>query len=137
MSNACALCTQTYRVPHVVQRDFVLPFGFRWISQRTSECCIISPLLLVIFFSDVIDKLEKVQLEAGTVMLGPLAVFAILFADDLVLLARTIKDLQALINAFAKFCDKSQQHVAVDKIEEMIFQNCDCNDHECVLFSQR
>ena len=93
-----------------------------------------SPLLFVIFFSDVIDELEKVHLEAGTVMLGPLALFAILFADDLVLLARTIKDLQALINAFAKICDKSHQQVAVDKIEAMIFQNRDCNDHEGKFF---
>ena len=29
-----------------------------------------SPLLFVIFFSDVISELEQVQLEAGTVMLG-------------------------------------------------------------------
>ena len=94
-----------------------------------------SPLLFAIFFSDVIDtSLEKVHLEAGTVMLRPLALFAILFADDLVLLARTIKDLQALINAFAKICDKSHQQVAVDKTEAMIFHNCDCNDHECKFF---
>ena len=93
-----------------------------------------SPLLFVIFFSDVISELEKVQLEAGTVMLGPLASFAILFADDLVLLARTIKDLQQLINAFAKICDESHQQVAVNKIEAMIFHKCDCNDHECKFF---
>ena len=79
-----------------------------------------SPLLFVIFFSDVIDELEKVHLEAGTVMLGPLALFAILFADDLVLLARTIKDLQTLINAFAKLCDKSHQQFAVDKTIQII-----------------
>ena len=75
-----------------------------------------SPLFFVIFFSDVIDELQKVHLEAGTVMLGPLAFFAILFADDLALLARTIKDLQNLINVFAKFCDKSHQLVADDKL---------------------
>ena len=46
------------------------------------------------FFSDVIDELQKVHLEAGHVMLGPLLLFAILFADDLVLLARSVKDLR-------------------------------------------
>ena len=46
---------------------FCAPFR---ISQGTREGCIMSPLLFVIFFSDVISKLEKVQLEAGTVMLG-------------------------------------------------------------------
>ena len=67
-------------------------------------------------------------------MFGPLALFAILFADDLVILARTIKDLQQLINAFAKICDESHQQVAVNKIEAMIFHKCDCNDHECKFF---
>ena len=46
---------------------FCAPFR---ISQRTREGCIMSPLLFVIFFSDVISELEQVQLEAGTVMLG-------------------------------------------------------------------
>ena len=60
---------------------FCAPFR---ISQGTREGCILSPLLFVIFFSDVIDELQKVHLEAGHVMLGPLLLFAILFADDLV-----------------------------------------------------
>ena len=63
------------------------------------------------------------HLEAGHVMLGPLLLFAILFADDLVLLARSVKDLQSLVNAFAKYCDKSHEQVAVDKIEAMVFHN--------------
>ena len=110
---------------------FCAPFQ---ISQRTREGCIMSSLLFAIFFSDVIDELEKVHLEAGSVMLGPLALFAIFSADDLVLLARTIKNLQKLINAFANFCDKSHQQVAVDKIEAMIFHKYDCNDHACKFF---
>ena len=93
------------------------------ISQGTREVCTLSPLLVVIFFSDVIDELQKVHLEAGHVMLGPLLLFAILFADDLVLFARSVKDLQSLINAFAKYCDKSHEQVAVDKIEAMVFHN--------------
>ena len=76
-----------------------------------------SPLLFVIFFSDVIDELQKVHLEAGHVMLGPL------FADDLVLFAWSVKDLQSLINAFAKYCDMSHDQVAVDKIDAMVFHS--------------
>ena len=60
---------------------FCAPFR---ISQGTRGGCILSPLLFVIFFSDVIDELQKVHLEAGHVMLGPLLLFAILFADDIV-----------------------------------------------------
>ena len=94
-----------------------------------------SSLLFAIFFSDVIDtSLEKVHLEAGTVMLRPLALFAILFADEFVLLARTFEDLQNLINVFAKVCDKSHQQVAVDKTEAVVFHKCDSEDQECKFF---
>ena len=74
------------------------------------------------------------HLEAGHVMLGPLLLFAILFADDLVLLARSVKDLQSLINAFAKYCDKSHEQVAVAKIEVMVFHNSSCSCQKCKIF---
>ena len=60
---------------------FCAPFR---ISQGTREGCILSPLIFVIFFNDVIDELQKLHFEAGHVMLGPL------FADDLVLFARSV-----------------------------------------------
>ena len=63
---------------------------------------------------------RKVHFEAGHVMLGPLLLFAILFADDLVLFARSVEDLQSLVNAYAKYCDKSHEQVAVDKTGAMV-----------------
>ena len=67
---------------------FCAPFR---ISQGTREGCILNPLLFVTILSDVINELQKVHLEAGHMMLGPLLLFVILFADDLVLLARSVK----------------------------------------------
>ena len=99
---------------------FCAPFR---ISQGTREGCILNPLLFVIILSDVINELQKVHLEAGHMMLGPLLLFVILFADDLVLFAWSVKDLQSLINAFAKYCDKSHDQVAVDKIDAMVFHS--------------
>ena len=85
-------------------------------------------------FSAAIDELQKVHLEAGHMMLGPLLLFAVLFADDLALLARSVKDLQSLINAFAKYCDKSHEQVAIDKTEAMVFHNANCSCQKCKRF---
>ena len=74
---------------------FCAPFH---ISQSTREGCIISPLLFVIVFSDVIETFQVAHLDVGAVMLGPLLLYVFFFADDLVLLARTIKDVQNLMH---------------------------------------
>ena len=110
---------------------FCAPFR---ISQGTREGCILSPLIFVIFFNDVIDELQKLHFEAGHVMLGPLLLFAILFADDLVLFARSVKDLQSLIKTFANCCDKSHEQVAVDKIEAMVYHHSKCSSQKCKRF---
>ena len=47
--------------------------------------------------------LERVELGEGAIMLGALSLVSILFADDVVLLARSISDLQMLLNAFPIF----------------------------------
>ena len=47
--------------------------------------------------------LERVELDEGAIMLGALSLVSILFADDVVLLARSISDLQMLLNAFSDF----------------------------------
>ena len=47
---------------------FCAPFR---ISEGTRGGCILSALLFVIFFSDVIDELQKVHLDAGHVCLAP------------------------------------------------------------------
>ena len=110
---------------------FCAPFR---ISQGTREGCILNPLLFVTILSDVINELQKVHLEAGHMMLGPLLLFVILFADDLVLFAWSVKDLQSLINAFTKYCDMSHEQVAVEKIEAMVFHNDNSSCKNCKLF---
>ena len=47
--------------------------------------------------------LERVELDEGAIMLGALSLVGMLFADDVVLLARFISDLQMLLNAFSDF----------------------------------
>ena len=44
--------------------------------------------------------LERVELGEGAIMLGALSLVGILLADDVLLLARSISDLQLLLNAY-------------------------------------
>ena len=77
------------------------------------------------FFSDAIEALQVAH-EVWAVMLGPLLLYAILFADDLVLLARAIKALQSLINAFAAFYESTHQQKSMDNIEALVFHGYNC-----------
>ena len=52
------------------------------IAQGTREGCILSPLLFLIFFADIICVLEPVNLDEGAIMMGALYLARILFADD-------------------------------------------------------
>ena len=55
------------------------------------------------FFADAVRALERAELDEGDIMLGALSPVCILVADDVVLLARCISDLQKLLNAFADY----------------------------------
>ena len=90
-------------------------------TQGTREGCILSPLLFIIFFSDAVEAMENVQLDNGSIKLGYLLLSIILFADDVVLLARSIKDLQRLLNVWGRFCDMKREQVAVNKTEALFF----------------
>ena len=70
------------------------------MARGTREGCILSQLLFLIFFADAIRVLEPVNLELGDIVMGALSLVGILFADDVVLLARCIPGLQMLLNAF-------------------------------------
>ena len=77
------------------------------------------------------NALERVQLEGGAVLLGAMALSAILFADDVVLLARSLSDLQRLLNTFSAYCDRIHEQIALDKTEAVL---CSGPSHSCLFF---
>ena len=70
--------------------------------------------------------LEKVELDEGAIMLGALSLVICFFADDIVLLARSISDLQMLLNAFSDFCNTLHEQMALDKTEAVLFAPKSC-----------
>ena len=79
------------------------------------------------FFADAVRALERAELDEGAIMLGALSLVCILFADDVVLLARCISDLQKLLNAFSDFCNTLHEQIALDKTEAVLFTPKSCN----------
>ena len=72
-------------------------------------------------FLNAMKALEHVTLDRGAIMLGALSLVGILFADDVVLLARCMSDLQALLDAFSDFCSSIHEQIALDKTEGVVF----------------
>ena len=50
-------------------------------------------MLFIIFISDAVEAKENVQLDNASIKIGYRFLSVILFADDVVLLARSIKEL--------------------------------------------
>ena len=72
------------------------------------------------------QALERVELGEGAILLGALSLVSILFADDVVLLARSISDLQMLLNAFFDSCNTLHELIAFNKIEAVLFGPKSC-----------
>jgi hypothetical protein len=101
------------------------PVGFSptfLIQQGTREGCILSPILFLIFFFEAVKFMGEVELADGQVHLGVMVAVILLFADDVALIARSIEDLQRLLDAWGHFCDISHEQVAVAKTKAMCFR---------------
>ena len=73
----------------------------------------LGPLLFLIFFADAVSGLECAHVR-DVIMLGSFTLSAILFADDVLLLARLLVDLQPLLDAFSNICSHRHEQIALD-----------------------
>ena len=64
--------------------------------------CIISPILFNLFLNDL---QESISLGSQGIDLDTIKLFVLLFADDLVLFAESVIELQRMINRLAVYCD--------------------------------
>ena len=82
--------------------------------------CIISPILFSLFLNDL---QESISIGNHGIDLDTMKIFVLLFADDLVLFAETVIELQRMINRLAGYCDLCHLKVHVLKTKVIVFRN--------------
>jgi hypothetical protein len=84
------------------------------------NCCRVSPLLFGLFLDGVEGHVQQHAPQTG-VHVGGVLLQMLLYADDIVLLARSEADLQAQLNALHGFCAEKGMSVNVAKTKVMVF----------------
>jgi hypothetical protein len=87
------------------------------VGQGVKQGAVMSPLLYAIFVDGVVDALQKKGL--GVVMDG-IWVGAMLYADDMALLARTAEELQEMIDVVVEYSRKWRFELSWKKSEVMV-----------------
>ncbi|KAK3529745.1 hypothetical protein QTP86_003010 [Hemibagrus guttatus] len=77
--------------------------------------CPLSPVLFIVFM----DRISRSSQEEG-VQFGDHRISALLFADDVVLLAPSSQDLQRALGRFAAECDVAEMRISTSKSEAMV-----------------
>ena len=78
--------------------------------------CPLSPILFIIF----LDRISRRSQSIEGVWFGDLRIGSLLFADDVVLLASSDRDLQLSLNQFAAECDSAGMRISTSKSESMV-----------------
>ena len=83
----------------------------------------LSPLLFILFLNDVADELNvKVNASSFDDSIAEFQNFILLFADDTLLLANTVAELQLLLNKLKVYCKKWNITVNINKTKAMLFK---------------
>ena len=80
-------------------RSFEIPNG-------TREGGVELPLLYILFVCDLIGHLNAVDLDGEEVTLAGVAIRALQLADDVAIFAKSPQDLEKLVLAWEKYCDR-------------------------------
>lgn len=114
-----AIASMYWEAPVAVKSG--LQFGdFFGTTQGVKQGDPLSPLLFGLFIDRVEEWLHERASECG-VQLGERLVRVLLYADDLVLLANSPRQLQQLLDALHAFCAENCMHVNVAKSAVVVF----------------
>ncbi|XP_066513109.1 uncharacterized protein [Hoplias malabaricus] len=78
--------------------------------------CLLSPVLFIIFM----DRIYRCSQVAEGVRFGGLRIPCLVFADDVVFLASSSRDLQLLLDQFAAECEAVGMRISTSKSESMV-----------------
>ena len=100
-----------------VNNNLSLPIPF---ERGVKQGCPLSPTLFNIFINDLIDYLNK---EAKGITFGLCQVNALLYADDLVLMADKPETLSNLLQALNQWCTENNMGINPDKTKIIYFRH--------------
>ena len=81
--------------------------------------CIVSPILFTLFHNDLKDE---TAVGSHGIDIETVKLFVLLFADDLVIFAETVIELQRLINRLIEYCDRWHVNVNINKTMVIVLE---------------
>lgn len=91
-----------------------------WTERGMRQGCPLSPTLFNVYVMDLEEEMRKGQ--AGGVVVGKEKFWTIVYADDVVLLARSETELRDMINRFRKFLVGKRLRLSPEKSKVMVFE---------------
>uniref|UniRef100_A0A674MGB6 Reverse transcriptase domain-containing protein n=1 Tax=Takifugu rubripes TaxID=31033 RepID=A0A674MGB6_TAKRU len=102
-------CQSLVRIAGSKSNSFPVRVGLR-------QGCPLSPILFIIFM----DRISRCSHGVEGVQFGDLRIGSPLFADDVVLLASSARDLQLSLDRFAAACEAAGMKISTSKSEAMV-----------------
>jgi hypothetical protein len=88
-------------------------------TKGVRQGCSLSPLLFTIYVADVDEMLRKAQ--AAGVVVGREKVWSLTFADDMVIVAKSEREMKEMMRNLEKYVRKKKLEVNVEKTKMMVF----------------
>ncbi|TWW74447.1 R2DM Retrovirus-related Pol polyprotein from type II retrotransposable element [Takifugu flavidus] len=112
-------CQSLVRIAGSKSNSFPVRVGLR-------QGCPLSPILFIIFM----DRISRCSHGAEGVQFGDLRIGSLVFADDVVLLASSARDLQLSLDRFVAACEAAGMKISTSKSEAMVLNR---KKVECLL----
>ena len=91
-----------------------------FLSNRgVRQGCLLSPVLFALYLNDLNRQIKE---SSQGVMVDDVSIHSLLYADDLVLLAKNRKDLQSQLDTLDKFSKSLKMEVNLDKTKVILIQ---------------
>ena len=88
-------------------------------NRGVRQGCLLSPVLFALYLNDLN---RHIKASSQGLLVDDIPVHSLLYADDLVLIAKDRKDLQSQLDALHKFSNSLKMEVNMDKTKVMLIQ---------------